>query len=282
MKLLLLRWYDHWLKGNDTGMMDEPPVNIFVRGLEEYRREAEWPPARTEYVPFYLAGGPSGAVESLNDGALSREAPIAAGAAGTNSAGAGSFRFSYPDPDWTGFSGVGTAVMDRGMLHPAKKIMTFTSPPLTEDLEVIGNIVLVLYASSDQTDTEFLCRVWDQLPDDAQGPGMPPAGRLLTRGWLRASHRRKDEALSEPHRPYYAHTAPESIEPGAIYKYEIEIWPTSNRFLKGHRIRLDLANGDSNAFDFGGHYYGLKVGTDVIYHDAEHPSHLVLPVIPLG
>ena len=209
---------------------------------------------------------------SLNDGGLSWDAPTEADA---------SFTYHYPDPDWTGFSGVGTAVMDRGMVHPCKKILTFTTPPFEQDTDVIGNIVLVLYASSDQVDTEFMSRIWDQLPDEMQMPGMPPAGRILTRGWLKASHAAtKDEALSRPYRPYYRHDAPQPIEPGKVYKYEIEIWGTSNRFLKGHRLRLELANGDSNALDFGGHYYGLKVGNDTIHFDKERPSHLVLPLVP--
>ena len=272
MRLLLLRWYDHWLKGNDTGMMDEPPVNIFVRGLERYRRENEWPLARAEHAKLYLHAGPSGVVRSLNDGRLSFEPPTAEDS---------SFLFSYPDPDWTGFSGVGTAIMDHGVLDPCRKIMTFTSDPLPEDLEVVGSMVLVVYMSSDQTEADLFCRLWDQLPDEAQAAGMPPAGRLLTRGWRKGTHREKDEALSKPDRPYYTHANPQPVEPGKIYRYEVEIWPTSNRFLKGHRIRLDYANGDSNALDFGGHYYGLKVGTDTIYHDRERPSYVLLPVIPL-
>ena len=270
MRLLLLRWYDHWLKGNDTGLMEEPPVNLFVRGLERYRREDEWPLARAEHRSLYLHAGPSGAVRSLNDGWLSFEPPQAEDS---------SFLFSYPDPDWTGFSGVGTAIMDRGMLDPCRKIMTFTSDPLPEDLEVVGNIVLVVYMSSDQTEADLFCRLWDQLPDEMQFPGAPPAGRLLTRGWLKGTHREKDEARSKPDRPYYTHARPQPVEPGKTYRYEVEIWPTSNRFLKGHRIRLEYANGDSNAFDFGGHYYGLKVGSDTIFHDKEHPSHLLLSVI---
>ena len=152
---------------------------------------------------------------------------------------------------------------------------------MEEDTEVIGSIVLVLYASSDQPDTEFLCRIWDQFPDEMQAPGMPPAGRILTRGWLKASHAAtKCETRSKPYRPYYRHDKPQPIEPGVVYEYEIEIWGTANRFLKGHRLRLDLANGDSNALDFGGHYYGLKVGSDTIYFDKDRPSHLMLPVIP--
>ena len=66
----------------------------------------------------------------------------------------------------------------------------------------------------------------------------------------------------------------------AYMEFEIEVWATSCCFLRGHRIRVDLACYDSNAFDFGGHYYGLKVGRDTIYHDKDHPSHIVLPVIP--
>ena len=104
---------------------------------------------------------------------------------------------------------------------------------------------------------------------------------MLTRGWLKASHAcTKDEAKSLPYRPYYRHDEPKPIEPGKIYKFEIEVWATSCCFLKGHRLRVDLACYDSNAFDFGGHYYGLKVGSDTVYHDKDHPSHIVLPVIP--
>ena len=238
---------------------------------KKYRREKEWPLARTQYTPFYLRPGPSGAVESLNDGCLSLEPPREDEA---------SFEYAYPDPDWTGFSGVGTAVMDQGILFPTRKILTFTTPPMEKDLEVIGNMVLVLYGSSSEADQEFCVRLSDQAPDSEQIPGMPPKARILTRGWLKASHREKDEALSKSYRPYYRHDNPKPIEPGKIYKYEIEIWATSNCFRKGHRIRIDLANGDSNALDFGGHYYGLKVGRDTIHFDKEHPSRLILPVIP--
>jgi predicted acyl esterase len=272
MQVLHLRWYDHWLKGNDTGFMDEDPVTVFVRNREVYRLEKEWPLPRTQYRKLYLRKGPSGAVRSLNDGALSWEAPADSSSSTT---------YAYPDPDWSHFSGLGTAVMEDGVPNPVRKILTFTTDPLPEDLEVIGSIVLRLYASSDQTDTDFFVRLTDQLPDAQQVAGMPPRGRMLTRGWLKASHAcTKDEAKSLPYRPYYNHDAPKPIEPGKVYEFEVEIWATSCCFLKGHRLRMDLACYDSNAFDFGGHYYGLKVGNDTVYHDKERASHLVLPVIP--
>ena len=188
MRQLLLRWYDHWLKGNDTGLMDEDPVTVFVRGTNRYRPEKEWPLPQTEYRNLYLHPGPSGAVESLNDGGLSWEPPTK-----TSS----SFTYHYPDPGWLSFASGGSAVIEDGMIFPTKRILTFTSAPLDHDLEVIGNVVLNLYASSDQTDTEFLVRLVDQWPDEDQVPGMPPKGFILTRGWLKASHAStKDEALA--------------------------------------------------------------------------------------
>jgi hypothetical protein len=212
-------------------------------------------------------------VDSLNDGSLSWDPPAEA---------MSSFTYSYPDEDWTHFSGGGTAVIEEsGVVYGQKRIPTFTSAPLEEDLQVAGSVVLVLYASSDQQNTDFFCRLVDQAPDDEQIPGMPPKGLTLTRGWLKASHAcTKSEQLSRPYRPYYLHDEPRPIEPNRVYKYEIEVWPTSNLFKKGHRIRIDVACGDSPALDFGGHYYGIKVGTDTYYHDKDHPSHVILPVIP--
>ena len=280
MQLLMLRWYDHWLKGNDTGFMEEPPVTIFVRGAETYRTEPDWPLPGTEYRKLYLHPGPSGAVESLNDGKLSWVPPTAQADTGSRDAQA-CFSYSYPDPDWTHFIGGGTAViLEDGAVHPTRRIPTFVSDPLERDLEVTGSPVLVLYAASDQTDTDFFVRVVDQAPDSEQEPGRPPKGRILTRGWLKASHAcTLDEDVSKPYRPYYRHDLPLPIEPGKINKYDIEVWPMSNVFKKGHRLRLDIACGDSCAADFGGHYYGIKVGTDTYHHEEDHPSHLVLPLM---
>ena len=99
-------------------------------------------------------------------------------------------------------------------MHATRRIPTFASDPLSDDLEVSGNIVLVLYASSDQTNTDFFCRLVDQAPDDEQVPGMPPKGLILTRGWLKASHAAtKSEELSKPYRPYYRHDEPDTSSP---------------------------------------------------------------------
>ncbi len=271
LRLEMLRWYDYWLKGIDTGIMDDPPVKLFVRHSEErYRFEREWPLARTRYTPYYLQPGRSGAALSLNDGGLSREAPTAEESY---------FEFEYPNPRWMNWRGGGTAGRVNGMLHPTAEIMTFTSPALEDDLEVTGPIRMMLFASSSEKDADFYIRVVDQAPDEEQLVGYPPKARILTWGWLKASHRRIDPARSTPYRPFHPHEEPEPIEPGKIYQYEIEVMPTSNLFRKGHRIRIDLSNGDSWFFD-SAHHYGLKYGKDRIYHDRGHPSHIILPVIP--
>ena len=269
----MLRWYDHWLKDNDTGIMEEPPVKLFIRNSGDgYRAERAWPLERTQYQKFYLKPGPAGAVISLNDGRMDLEHPEDKHS---------SFEVEYPNPEWSGWSGIGTAKFVNGLPDPVIKITTFSTDPLEEDVEVTGSIRLILYASSTETDMDIYVRLVDQFPDEVQQKGiLPPRAKMLTKGWLKASHREKDPVLSQGTRPYYSHQNPAPIEPGRIYELEIEIWPTSNLFKKAHRIRLDISSGDSPAFDLGGHHFGLKVGKDTIYHEKDHPSHLILPVIP--
>ena len=114
--------------------------------------------------------------------------------------------------------------------------------------------------------------------------GLPPKGLRphtgLAQGVARSDEGRRLSAALPPLLP--ARQAAAHRARNKIYKFEIEIWPTCNLFKKGHRIRIDVACGDSPALDFGGHYYGMKVGTDTYYHEAGHPSHVILPVIPAG
>jgi hypothetical protein len=269
----LARWYDYWLKGIDTGIMDEPPVRIYIRNGPGYRDEPEWPLRRAEPRRLYLAPGPSGAAESLNDGRLASQPP-ADGTPPTS--------YTYPDRGWT-FPGTGTSVRGAaGMLHTTRKILTFTSDPFTEDTEVTGPIVLNLWAASSATDTQFTVKLMDLPPltsEVAQAIkvlDVAAPARQVTEGWLRASHRALDPERSTELSPYHTHTSPEPLQPGTIYPFAIEIWPTCWIFQAGHRLRLDLA-----ALDQQGQYYlGHLHATDTLYHDPQHPSHLILPVIP--
>jgi len=272
MEEQLLRWYDYWLKGIDNGIMNEPPVRIYIRNGGGYRDEQEWPLKRAKPRNLYLAPGPSGAVESLNDGKLSWEEP---------KSDAKPTSYTYPDPNWT-FPGTGSAVRGRaGLLHTTRKILTFTSDPIAEDFEVTGPIAFNLWVSSSATETQFIAKICDQPPLSAELAAaiktvdVAPPAQLVTEGWLKASHRALDPLRSTPLSPYHAHTKVEPLEPGKIYPFQIEIWPTCWVFKKGHRIRVELT-----AFDQQCQFYlGHLRATDTFYHDAEHPSHLMLPVV---
>jgi predicted acyl esterase len=267
----LFKWYDHWLKGVDNGVMKEPPVRIFIRGGEGYRDEQEWPLKRAQNRALYLAPGKSGAVDSLNDGVLAWEKPSASNA---------STSYVTPDPQWS-IPGIGTNVIGKaGLPHTTRRIVTFTSPLLTQDMEVTGPVLLKLWGSSTAKDTHFLVKVMDMGPVPPEVAGalktldLSSPARMVTMGWLKASHRALDAARSTPLAPYHTHENPQPLEPGKVYEYDIEVWPTCWLFKAGHRIRLDITS-----FDLG-HHIGHLRGTDTFYHDASKPSHLVLPVVP--
>ncbi|NQV57057.1 MAG: CocE/NonD family hydrolase [Rhodospirillales bacterium] len=267
----LLPFYAQHLKGRKNKFMEKAPVKIYVRGLEEYREEKSWPIKGTRLQPFYLSKGPSGSVTSQNDGGLGRK---------KEGRGGGTTEYSYPDPAWK----LGVVAMGPMGPDPVRRALPFTTPPLKEDLEVIGPVVLKLFASSTTTDTDFFVRIQDQFPQSAadRKKGLQPQAITMSKGWLRASHRQLDEKRSTKLRPIYTHADPQPIAPGKIYQFDIEVMPFANLFRKGHRIRLEIINGDSPVTDaiFTHQYLYYKVGTDTIYHSAQHPSQLLLPVAP--
>ena len=270
----LLPFYNLHLKGANNGFMDAEPVRLFVRGANVWRAEEEWPPKRATPVVYHLRKGPSGSVSSLNDGGLSIANPAPAEPA-----------TSYTYPDWEWVNGVAVIGPD-GRVDPARRVLTFTTGPLEADLEVTGPIVLKLYVSSSAIDTQFIVKLTDQHPQDAaaRAKGEQPAYTPVSKGWLKASHREKDAARSTPERPFYTHVNPQPLTPGEIYQFDIEVLPIAYVFKKGHRIRLELANGDSPATDgvFSHPYHPCLMGTDTIHHDGAHASCLILPVIDPG
>jgi len=246
----VIRWYDYWLKGIDTGVMDEPPIKIFTMQdcnplCGTWRFENEWPLARTKWTKFYLrtferlSMGPPAPTDTIPDGFL--QLPLTV----------------------------------------SNKIQSckYRTGPLAEDLTITGPIALKLYASIDTEDDNWIVALKDVAPDGRE--------LELTRGFLKCSHRALDESKSKPWQPYHPHTkeAVQKIELGRIYDYDIEIRPTSNKFRAGHRIELEIMSMSALApgTTFGGsafHICSNHVCCHKIYRDPEHPSHLLLPVIP--
>lgn len=208
-----LKWFDHHLKGVDTGVMREPPVLIYVMGDNKWRGENEWPLARTQYTKFFLHGGRSGSIDSINDGRLSTEAPKGA-------AGADSFLYDPGNPIAT--LGGNTLFVAQGPQdHRAadQRSLTYTSDPLARDLEITGPVKAVLHAMSSAVDTDWTVRLSEVYPD----------GRTINivDGIIRARYRNSTAKA-------------ELIEPGKVYAYEIDLWSTSNVFKAGNRLRVSV------------------------------------------
>ncbi|HIJ71875.1 MAG TPA: CocE/NonD family hydrolase [Planctomycetes bacterium] len=256
------RWFGYWLKGKGT-VDDLPPYRIFVMGTNQWRDEYEWPLAQTQYTPYYFHS--EGNANTLSgDGSLSTIKP--------QSEPVDKYVYDPENPVPTRggciLFGDQFGAQDQTEIEKRKDVLVFTSKELTEALEVTGPVKVVLYAASDAPDTDWTAKLVDVYPD----------GKAfnLCDGIIRARHRESA-------------TNPTLIEPNRIYRYEIDLWVTSNVFLPGHRIRVEISSSNFPRFDRNpntGHKFGadaeLKKAMQTIYHDADQPSHILLPVIPSG
>ena len=255
-----LRWFDHWLKGIDTGILDEPPVKIFVMGENRWRDEREWPLARTRYTPYYF-GSRGRANTAGGDGTLHPRAP------GDDPPD----HFVYDPADPVPTRGGNTLILAMGVkdqrpVEARDDVLVFTSEVVTTPLEVTGPVIVTLYAASSAPDTDFTAKLVDVHPDGF--------AQNLTDGIVRARYR-------------HSRTTPTPLTPGEVSKFTIDLWATSHVFLPGHRLRVHISSSNFPRFD-----RNLNTGEDqatgtrwqaarqTIFHDQRYPSHIMLPVIP--
>ena len=164
-----------------------------------------------------------------------------------------------------------TTFDEAGVPHHVARVVTYTTVPFDRDREFSGQGVLHLYASSDQTDLDVMAKV-SLLTDQS---GLVPT--KVTQGWLRASRRAEDAALTTDMRPFHRHDAGSPIEPGRVYELRVELLPMSVLVRAGERLRLELSNWESAITEAPmTHWYGQKVGTDTYHHSPVHPSRLRL------
>ena len=262
-----VRWFDHWLKGSDTGMLKEAPIKLFVMGANVWRDEQEWPLARAVDTRYYLHS--NGHANTLHgDGYLLTDAPE--GDEPTLD------QYDY-DPGNPVMTRGGALLMspeypagpfDQRQTEGRADVLVYTSGELKEDLEVTGPISVHLWAASSAPDTDFVARLVDVHPNGY--------AQNLTDGIIRARYR-----------DFARGGAPSLIEPGRAYEYDIDLWATSNVFKAGHRIRLDITSSNFPRWDRNpntGHALGADSETAVahqtILHDPEHASYIALPVVP--
>ncbi len=265
-----LRWFDHWLKGEDNGAENDKPVRIFVMGANVWREEDDWPLSGTQFTPYYLHS--SGRANSASGGGLlTTETP------GDEPEDAYLYDPRNPVPTVGGptflpglFVGANAGPRDQREVETRADVLCYTTPPLEQPVEVTGPVELVLYASSSALDTDFTGKLVD----------VSPGGRAetLTEGILRARYR---DSFS----------APSHLEPGRSYELHLDLWATANVFAKGHRIRLEVSSSNFPRFDRNTNTGGtiaeeskknFVLAVNRIHHDRSRPSHLILPIIERG
>jgi putative CocE/NonD family hydrolase len=256
-------FFAHHLKGEENEVSRaDAPVKLYVMGKNVWRNEYEWPLERTEYRSLYLHSSGNAGTD-LEDGVLDWTPPQGEQAAD---------KYAYdplnPVSWWAGFD-LWTFLDDmsgREDVEDRDDVLVYTTPALEEDLEVTGEIAATVYAASDAEDTDFVVTLVDVHPDGH--------AQYLSSGIIRARYRNGVER-------------PELIEPGKVYKYEIRMNPTSNVFLKAHRIRIEVTSSDfdryarnQNIAAASGQTAEVRVAHQTILHSGDHLSHVVLPVIP--
>ena len=201
------RFFGHFLKGEDTGWSKQPAVQLLVRHPGEKfveRHEAEWPLARTQWTRLHLDPASR---------ALTREAPRSTGT--------------------LTYAGFGDGV-------------TFLTPPLAEETEICGPSAAKLFVSSSTSDADIflVLRVFDPDGREVVFSGTVDPHTPVGQGWLRASHRKLDQRLSRPYRPYHSHDERQPLTPGEIVALDVEIWPTGIVIPPGYRIGLTVRGKD--------------------------------------
>jgi putative CocE/NonD family hydrolase len=257
-----IRWFDYWLKGIKNGIMEEPPVRIFVMGDNIWRNENEWPLARTKYTPYYFHSQGKANTRS-GDGILSIEIP--------GEEKADNYLYDPQNPVPTQ-AGMGRAIEhvfeahDQGVVEDRTDVLVYTTPVLKSDIEVTGPVVIKLFAASSAVDTDFTGKLVDVWPDGK-------AYNVID-GIVRARYR---NSISKP----------ELIIPDNIYEYTIDLRYTSIVFKAGHRIRVEISSSNFARWDRNlntgkpiGQDAEIKEARQKIHHNQKFPSHIILPVIP--
>ena len=264
LEALELRWFDYWLKGIDNGIQNEPPLRLFIMGINEWRDEHEWPLARTDWQEWYLHSCGSGNT-IIGDGTLSLEPPS------DESPDLYVYDPRYPVQTLGGNNCCSPHIIpwgpyDQRPVEMRSDVLCYTSLPLEVETEVTGPIQVILYASSDAEDTDWTAKLVDVSPT---GYAMN-----LCDGIIRARYRE-------------SFTDPALIEPGKVYEYTIEVGVTGNVFRKNHRIRVEISSSNFPRFDRNpntGHAFGkdaeMRSAQQTVYHSREYPSRILLPVIP--
>src|SRR3954453_24216366 len=260
---VMVRWFQHYLQGVDNGVEKLPSVNLYTMGADKWQHLSQWPVPGVKHTPYYLDAG--GKLATAKPSSPSNDTtpllPV-------------SSPCSRMTAQWTAGSGaVGPCPTDNRTWEATS--LTYTTAPLTKDTEVTGPIAANVWAELTGAKDATLVAVLSDV-DPSSG-----ASNQITAGFLLASQRAVDPAKSQPWRPYHPFTraSQEPVVPNEAYEYRIEIYPTSQVFLKGHQIRLTIGTADTPATGTPLPDLVNELGTITLLHGPAYPSHVLLPTV---
>ena len=259
-----LRWFDHWLNDANNGSVDEAPVRIFVMGDDAWRDEQEWPLSRAVETKYYLHS--NGKANSQHgDGYLSTASP--------QSEVPDVYLYNPANPVPTAGGALccnpyfaANGAYDQNEVEERQDVLVYSTPPLEQDMEVTGPVTVTLWASTSATDTDFTAKLVDVCEDGC--------ARNLTDGIIRARYR---DSMANP----------TLLEPGQVYRYEIDLWATSNVFKAGHQIRLEVSSSNFPRFDRNTNTGNIiaedtevRPALQTVFHNDQQASYISLSVVP--
>lgn len=261
----VLAWFDHFLKGAVNGIEAEPAVLFYDLGTREWRTAQTWPPQQASLTTRYLSGARSGSSSAPNDGSLTSAPP--SGAA------------TYPDrylfdptigvAETTGkwWNVAAGPYVSPDQRPDETRQLTYTTEALSAPLSLAGPIELRFFGETDAADTDWIVKVTDVDEDGV--------ARLLSSGYLRASHREWDPARSKPAEPWISNTRLLPVWTNTPIEYRIDIWPVAATILPGHRLRIMISSADAP-----NHEPLAYPARNTIYHDPRYPATLTLTTTP--
>jgi putative CocE/NonD family hydrolase len=260
---VILDWYDFLCKGIKNEFATDKPVKLFVMGANEYRQEDDWPPPQAHPAKYFLHSG--GKANSLRgDGSLSTTVPKSEPPDGYVHNPASPVP-TVGGPLCCDAEHMEPGPRDQRSVENRDDVLVYSTGPLPRDLEVTGPVIADLFVKSSAVDTDFTAKLVDVAPDGF--------AQDLTEGILRMRYRASPEHAT-------------LMNPGQIYEISLDLWATSNVFLRGHSLRLEIASSNYPRFDRNLNTgeeikfaHNFVAASNTILHDAEHPSALVLPVM---
>ena len=257
----VLSWLDRFLKGAPNGVERQPRVTWLDLGNRSWHTAPSWRAAAPSLTRYALSGAVSGSARSLNDGSLATVTPT----------GRAAYQESYVyDPA----GGLAVPMGKEGpdgfapYVHTDQRLddaaaLTYTTPPQTADLSLVGPSELRFWAISESADMSWVARLSDVSPDGSEMP--------ITQGWLRASFRHVDPARSRDGAPYLTDDRKEPLVIGLATEYRMDLWDAGYTVAKGHRLRVWFGSSDSPT-----HEPVPGAGRNIVFHDDQHPSELIL------